>query len=295
MINQLTTSPSDADDKLTGLTLPPERFVIKQYGHIDGEAILAVLNGDIAGCHFRGVISPAACEDITVNFWRNPGRMERRDGVPGHLVGSSHYRKRTVEYLDDVARNRSFVGALFDRTENSPQVLRDATAAALHKRGGRLRAGQFGERIAGDCRAISWTTRGDYMLAPHDDVAQLGTMEQHDFEIQKTIDTVVVPVNLYPRIPSQGGKLQVWNIQPDDSCRARLGLSGRGYPYGVESLRAFDSVIIDVLSGDVVLINGAQVHGVTGYAQPELPEEQMRLLLTFFMGFIDSTTVVWWT
>jgi hypothetical protein len=88
-----------------------------------------------------------------------------------------------------------------------------------------------------------------------------------------------------------GGRLRIWNIQPDDESRRRLGTFYSGSPYPVDSLAGFDSLWVEVGQGDVYVFNGSHVHAV----EPTTVAGAKRTTLSGLFGFIDDATVVSWT
>lgn len=285
-----------ADVVVTGRSLPKDRFTVREVdGRIDGEVIASLLAGDIAAGVFRNAVPQTVCQQLVSNFWKNSGRRERPDGVPGHFIGAYHFGKETAAYFRDVSSTRPYLDELYRGVADPAEAVREEARRALARRGGSFRAAKHGGLSAGGSRALCWTASGKYLLDPHDDMAQLGQPQQGSFEIQKVRQHTVVAVNIYPHVhPLSGRYVQIWNIQPDDDCRRLLGLEHSGYPYPAEPLEAIESMLIEVNTGDICLFNGAQIHAVLGESD-DVPLRDRRLLITFFMGFIDEATAVWWT
>lgn len=282
---------------LEGASLSDERFSVEEtHGRFDGSAIFRVLTGETAVCHMHGVLAPHIYTAIRANFWDNPGRRPRPDKVPGYYVGGYHFGKSIDAYLRECEDTRPHVDALFHGVESPVEAFRNTLDSVSSSSGRALRRAEHEGRLAGECRALSWHAAGDFLLAPHDDIAQIGTEAQRGFEIQDVRQHIIVAVNLYISMPPSGGELRVWNILPNDSCRRRLGIEDRGHPYPPETLQGYDSKLISIQPGDCVLFNGALVHGVHGAGEhaPERPDDA-RLILTFFVGFQDERSVIWWT
>ena len=85
--------------KIWGKQMPSDTFTFFESNLIDFEKIYEVLSGNIAGCIFRNVISKDTIENILNNFWNNKNIRHRKDGVPGHYIGTYHYKKNLDIYL----------------------------------------------------------------------------------------------------------------------------------------------------------------------------------------------------
>lgn len=279
-----------------GRSLSKEYFKLLEFSNcIDGDAIVALLTGKVAACIFRDAVPRATCDVLVRNFWRNPGRKERSDGVPGHFVGAYHYGKETAAYMREVCATKPDIDEFYSGVEDPSERVRSETKKALAVKGINLRAAMHDGITAAGSRALCWTAPGKFLLDPHDDIAQLGDPVQSGFEIQAVRNHTVVAVNIYPHVhPRSGRYLQIWNIQPDDACRRRLNLQHTGYPYSEAHLAEIESMVVTVNTGDVCLFNGGQVHAVVGELD-ELRLHERRLLITFFMGLRDDSTAVWWT
>jgi hypothetical protein len=271
---------------ITGRLLTDGKFRVHEtVGIIDAEAAMAVVNGELAAYHIRRFMSAKTCDCIVRNFWSSPARVPRPDGVDGFFIGAYHYAKTTKAYLEQAATSRPGVESLYTGTINPAEELRTCVGKGAVARHIRMRpAGAYG-MSAGEMRALCWTNAGAFLLEPHDDLAQLRAPMQRDFEIQKV--RTVVAANLYPEVPPGEGQLKIWNIQPDEKARERLRLDYTGFPYPPELLEGYESLTINVETGDACLANGGQIHAV-------LQGTSRRLLLTFFMGLIGNE-LVWWT
>jgi hypothetical protein len=275
--------------KLEGVSMPAESFrVHESSGVLNMGSIYAVIEGELAAYHVKKFLSPSQCEAIVSKFWSSPYRLPRPDGVEGYYIGAYHYGKSTNEYLEQVAATRSAVAALYEGLLDPADSFRSQISSSSERLV--VRAAEARGMKAGGSRVIHWAKQHKYLLKPHDDLGQLRTTRQKDFEIQKV--SAVIAINIYPEVPKDSGQVRIWNIQPNDATRNRLGISETGFPYPDNLLEAHENITIKVTTGDICLFNGAQIHAVLN-GNPMASGR--RLLITFFMGLLDSNTLIWWT
>ncbi|MER9559747.1 hypothetical protein [Mesorhizobium sp. M0323] len=266
-------------------------LVIKERtGSIDIAEVIGVLKGDITALHIRQAFTTEVAEEITANFNRNPGLKERRDGVPGQYVGASHYRKDAATYFEEAENARPFVDALFGNLVDPARGLFDALKREFHKQGIELRLARSDDGQANICRALSWSGGGAYALEPHDDVAQV-LCAGNDYELPAVAHNTVAALNFYPSMPEQGGDLRLWSHKPTVNDRKSQGVETTGYPYSTAYLEAVPYRDLQLRAGDIGLIDGGFVHGVTRQSG----NGNRRLLLNNFFGFARPDLVLWWT
>jgi hypothetical protein len=265
-------------------------FTLQQsVGSIDSLRLVTLLKGEAPAYIVTRMIPLDQCEKIWENFQFLTG-TSRRDGVPGIHVGAFHYGKTTAEYLKDVAATRREALQLIAGTDDPIAVLHQSMASALSSHGLTYRsASSFGQN-AGRFVARSWTDRGEYALAPHEDLAQLQHPAQRDFEIQAVAKQTVVGVNLCIRSSNVGGDLFVWNVKPDNQDRASLGIEHTGYPYPRRFVENKDFIRVSPSQGDLYFVNGCLLHAVE-----QQQSGSARMTLSFICGLINDTTVVYWT
>ncbi|MTV19105.1 MULTISPECIES: hypothetical protein [Bradyrhizobium] len=264
--------------------------ITERTGSISIPEIILVLKGDITGLHIRQAFSIELAEQITTNFTRNPGLKERKDGVPGQYVGASHYRKDAATYFAESENARPFVDALFGNLVDPVRGLFDALKRELHNQGITLRLASSVHGQANVCCALCWSGAATYALEPHDDVAQV-LCAGADYELPAAGKNTVVALNLYTSMAEEGGNLRIWSHKPTVADRKSQGVEKTGYPYSAAYLEAIPCRDFQLKAGDITLIDGGFIHGVTRQSG----NGKRRLLLHSFLGFARPDLVLWWT
>ncbi|QKC92388.1 hypothetical protein EB230_31500 [Mesorhizobium sp. NZP2234] len=259
-------------------------------GSISTAEIISVLKGEITALHIKRAFSTEVAEEITTNFVSSPGLNERKDGVPGQYVGASHYRKDAATYFAESKNAKPFVDALFENLVDPVRATFDALKRGLHNQGIELRLARSEHGQANVCRALSWSGSGTYSLDPHDDVAQV-LCAGNDYELSAVAENTVAALNFYPSMPEEGGNLRLWSHKPTVADRKSQGVETTGYPYSAAYLEAVPSREIQLEAGDIALLDGGFVHGVTGQSG----NGKRRVLLNCFFGFARPDLVLWWT
>ncbi|MDX8535491.1 hypothetical protein RFM41_30790 [Mesorhizobium sp. VK25A] len=264
--------------------------VKERTGSISTAEIISVLKGEITALHISQAFSTEVAEEITTKFFGSPALNERKDGVPGQYVGASHYRKDAESYFEEAENARPHVDALFGNLVDPVRALFEALKRELHKQGIELRLARSEGGQANVCRALSWTGSGTFSLDPHDDVAQV-LRAGKDYELSAVADNIVAALNFYPSMPEAGGNLRLWSHKPTVADRRSQGVETTGYPYSAAYLEAVPSREIQLKAGDIALLDGGFVHGVTGQSG----NGKRRVLLNCFFGFARPDLVLWWT
>ncbi|MER8589739.1 hypothetical protein NKH19_31960 [Mesorhizobium sp. M1338] len=269
---------------------PSPVAIRERTGSISTADIVSVLKGEITALHIRQAFSTEIAEEITAKFVDSTGLRERKDGVPGQYVGASHYRKDAATYFAESETARPYVDALFGNLVDPVRALFDALKRELHKQGIELRLARSEHSQANVCRALSWSGSGTFSLDPHDDVAQV-LCAGNDYELSAVAHNTVAALNFYPSMPGEGGNLRLWSHKPTVTDRKSQGVETTGYPYSAAYLEGVPYRDFQLRAGDIALIDGGFVHGVTGQSG----NGKRRLVLNSFFGFARPDLVLWWT
>ncbi|RUW83087.1 hypothetical protein EN833_31760 [Mesorhizobium sp. M4B.F.Ca.ET.190.01.1.1] len=262
----------------------------ERIGSINTAEIISVLKGELTALHIKQAFSTEVAEEITTNFIGSSGLRERKDGVPGQYVGASHYRKDAATYFADAENARPYVDALFKNLVDPVRAVFGALKRELHNQGIELRLARSEHGQANVCRGLSWSGTGTFSLDPHDDVAQV-LRAGDDYELSAVAHNTVAALNLYPSMPEEGGNLKLWSHKPTVADRISQGVETTGYPYSAAYLEAVPCREFELKTGDIALIDGGFVHGVTGQSG----NGKRRVLLNCFFGFARPDLVLWWT
>ncbi|ADV14820.1 hypothetical protein Mesau_05829 [Mesorhizobium australicum WSM2073] len=264
--------------------------IIKRIGSISTADIISVLKGETTALHVKQAFSTEVAEEISANFSVSTGLKQRKDGVPGDYVGASHYRKDAATYFAEAENARPYVEALFKNLVDPVRAIFSALKRELHNQGIELRLARSEHGQANVCRAISWSGSGTFSLDPHDDVAQV-LCAGSGYELSSVAHNTVAALNFYPSMPEEGGNLRLWSHKPTVADRKLQGVEATGYPYSAAYLKTVPCREFQLKAGDIALIDGGFVHGVTGQSGNGKP----RLVLNSFFGFARADLVLWWT
>lgn len=280
---------------ISGHSLSKEQFRLDETNeNIDVNKVFEVLNGNLAAYRITNFLSNDCCQQITKNFWQSSAKVPRygygEDGVEGYFIGASHIEKNTFQYLEEASTFETSVDALFVHTINPLSKFKKLIASGKEEKV-KVRAANCNGLQAGSAKAIYWNNTGEFLLSPHEDLAQTKDPLQTGFEIQQV--NRIMAVNFYASVPEGAGQLKIWNIEPDDEARKELDLTYSGFPYPAELLEDFPSIVIPVTTGDLCIINGNLIHGVLRGNPNALIKD--RLLITFFSGLNDNKELIWWT
>lgn len=268
-----------------------------------GEADPAIMHDIILQGHHKGAIvyvirdafSGTAAAKVVENFDRllasTGGGNRSGDGyVNTNQIGATQFSRSGEEYVREVIKTSPMSLDLFEDVAQSDMedmfstVLLEKTFA---KKGIVFRGSRFKNMPAGFITLRRWLDNGQMSLLPHDDTAQLDAARKDDYEIADVRH--VVSYNAVLESSDAGGSLKVWNLNPDDACRARLGLVGTGYPYPLQELEGVETLTVQLNQGDAYFLNSSFIHGVSSV------QAGRRLSAGRFIGKIADDVVAYWT
>jgi hypothetical protein len=294
-VSELTKTASSAlseaaEPVMTGWSGGAGYFRFTEFDGLRPAAIVDVLRGRALGAVFRGAVTPATCEQIAARFWASPAGRSRGGEAPIRYLGAYHYHKPTSVYLNECEA----IAAAFDEAmavgDDPLEAVYGGLAGALTGQGITVRRAEHDGRQAARGVLRSWFGRGEFALVPHEDRGQCREPGQSDFEIQRVLGYCICALNICLE-NGTGGRLRIWNMQPDDVTKRRLGTFYSGSPYPVSSLEGTETIRLDIHQGDIYIFNGSHVHAV----EPNTVPGTRRTTLSGFFGLIDDTTVVSWT
>ncbi|GGT53222.1 hypothetical protein P6B95_40925 [Streptomyces atratus] len=275
---------------VTGWSGDADYFSFPEHHEFRPEPVVDVLRGRRAGVIFRGMVARDVCAELAARFWDSPDRERRSTEAPSYHLGAYHYHKTTEHYLDESERGAAALDKVLDLPDDPLTTFYTGLAEELAPEGVDVRLARHHGRTASRGLLRSWHGDGRYALDPHEDRSQCTEPRQADFEIQRVVDHEVCALNICLE-KGDGGRLLVWNIQPDDASKRRMGLHHTGSPYPTRTLDGIECRWIDVHPGDVYVFNGSHVHAV----EPNSDPGTRRTTLAGIFGFIDDGTVVSWT
>ncbi len=275
---------------VTGWSGDADYFSFPEHRDFRPRLVVDVLRGRRAGVIFRGMVARDLYAELAdpVLGQPGPGAAQHRGAQPpprrvplpqDHRALPGRVRTRAAA-LDKV----------LDLPDDPLTAFYTGLADELAPEGGGRALARHRGRAASRGLLRSWHGDGRYALDPHEDRSQCTEPRQADFEIQRVVDDEVCALNICLE-NGDGGRLLVWNIQPDDASKRRLGLHHTGSPYPPRTLEGIECRRIDVHPGDVYIFNGSHVHAVEPNADPG----SRRTSLAGIFGFIDDRTVVSWT
>jgi hypothetical protein len=291
----LTETASNATSKaahpeLNGWSGGADYFKFAEFDGFSPVAVVDVLRGRQLGAVFRGAVTPPICEEVAARFWASEHALSRGGEAPVRYLGAYHYHKATAVYLKECAEVALALDDALAVAGDPLTMFYGGLARALGDEGVTVRLASHDGQPA--CRGVlrSWFGRGDFALVPHEDRGQCREPGQADFEIQRVLGHYLCALNICLE-NGAGGRLRIWNVQPDDASKRQLGTFYSGSPYPAGSLDGIDDLWLEVGQGDVYVFNGSHVHAV----EPTTVPGARRTTLSGLFGFIDDTTVVSWT
>jgi len=253
--------------------------------HGIGKALGDLLDGGTDVCWVRGFASAETCKSISKSFYCRDGAKPRVDNVPGVMVGESHYFKAPADYYRMCQEQKASVEELFSNAEDP---VRRIYSIIENHRGVDVRPALWDGQEALHTRAIAWKeiVGSPHLLRPHDDVSQVFCDRNDGWEIQQV--NTLIALNFYAQCQAGHGMLRVYDLKCTPDLAKRFDLEGIGYPYPQDFLNGFDYIDIPVQTGDVVMLDGSFIHGVTKSSAD-------RLVLNSFVGEVSEREAVYWT
>ena len=179
----------ESNKKIRGISLPEEDFKLyESIQAVDVDIIYEILKGNMVAYRISNYLSLQTANQITENFWNSTYKVPRlgygQDGVEGYFIGASHIEKTTAEYLEEANNFEEGVKQLYKGTIDPISEFRKLLASGNKKI--IVRPASFNGLSASHSKAVAWNNFGNFLLEPHDDLAQLSDPRQRGFEIQKT-------------------------------------------------------------------------------------------------------------
>lgn len=276
--------------KISGIIQNESYFTFHEGNSVDLDKIHDVLTGQLLGTVFHNALPAAESKTIANNFWNSEISRKQNDGVPAISVGAYHYKKDLVEYFKQVELAKPHVTNLFHGTINIVEPFIEKLTTYFEKKNVCFRAASHDNREASKFVIRSCNAFSDFVISPHDDIAQCTMKSQRGFEIEKIPNYEMIAVNMCLE-NHNGGQLHIWNMQPDNETRSSLNIEETGYPYPPNLVNEFNEIIMPIRTGDLYCFNGRNIHAV----KSKIKSDKYRTTITFFMGYIDSKTIIYWT
>ncbi|MBV9575603.1 MAG: hypothetical protein JO149_03165, partial [Gammaproteobacteria bacterium] len=164
--------------KLSGKSHDQKYFRFKESSVIALDHIFEVLKGEILGSITHNAISLQDCKTVSRNFWESDIAKHRNDGVPAISMGAYHYKKSLSDYFSQIEQFQPHVDNLFNGANNFIKYLLDVLTAYFLNKGIIFRLARYNERDASPFVLRSCNSISDFVISPHDDVAQCRTILQ---------------------------------------------------------------------------------------------------------------------
>lgn len=284
--------------KLTGMSKSGFGYLESQSREIDFSIVRDII---LHGHHHGNVLyivrnyaSANVCRRVAENFnvevAKNGGNRDDDGFVLTNQVGATQFSRSGEQYVREVNRVNQSVAdlmAVTDPAGTEALFLNQALENDFLMQGIHFGPARFKNACACFATFRRWLDNGVMSLMPHEDMAQVALAQQDDFEIASA--QTVTAYNVCLEAAQGGGKLTMWNLMPDDSCREALGVVNTGYPYPPQLLTGIDSFAVQLNAGDVYFMNACHLHGVSSVNQGS------RLTAGRFIGKLNDPKVVYWT
>lgn len=257
--------------------------------------ILKVLKGEILGCIFNDVIPRRFGDIVYRNAFNNKKMLKKitkeiSDESPPIYVGTQHYKKDLGVYLDEAKHVLPELNSLFKDIKPKDNFYYNFISdfsKYLEEYNIKLRLAEHKGRPASPFWIRSFDASKEFIISPHDDAPQLLCPKQVGFEIQSVKNIIAVNICLENE---NNGILLHYNLQPDDNMRKAYGVEHTGYPYPIHILEKLQRIELNAKKGDFYFLNANNIHAV----KVNEISKNLRTTMSWFMGFKDDNTVLYW-
>ena len=284
--------------KLNGNAYPEGSFKIIESDAPDMEIIDAMLTGkgpyNVPVYVVRNYYSQEDCNHIKETFCQiiddTLGGNRIEDFVKVHQIGSTQFKKTTLEYFEECERSSADINRLIavvkdDKARNDFMFEQTFKTYYSHKSID-FRPSSYAGKFCNMMTARRWNNNTELSLLAHEDSSQLLVAAIDQYEICNVKQ--VIALNLCVE-NSNGAELILWNIAPNMESKVSLGLENTGYPYALELLEGIDYLNLKTYPGDLYFINANYIHAVSKQ------KENKRISLGRFIGYAAENKVVYWT
>lgn len=246
-----------------------------------------LMSGEALIVHVRRFIDPPVADDIADRIVAHWSLAAYRNTPELIRVGESHYETHDADGGTNPAALEEYLAqadALMNEIRNTcapHEPPMDILWRQLDADFGLERA-RIGDRemFAGIGRVFPQGTE----LLPHNDRL---ARDAPDLPLGQELDGQLA-ANIYLRVPTAGGQLQVWDLHPSDEDLTNWHATGS--EYGVDrSLAPAPTVELTPSPGDLALIDATRLHGVA------IQQTGSRVGLSCFLGVRRGQSLVCWS
>lgn len=198
------------------------------------------------------------------------------------------------QYLKNSAERNPHLPTLFDGCENVMDALIKKLTLHFAEKGITFRRAQYPGGEITPYNAHNWirnerSKTDGLAIFVHDDLSLAMDKRFDDFEIKNVKSAFAVNVCLENSDPSDG-KLAFWNILPNVDDIKRKAKLFEYNPYKNVDMNRFQRRDFEIRTGDLYVFNGQFLHSVTDHKV----DGENRLGISFFGGYLDDKTVIYW-
>ena len=275
------------------------KFIVKEdFNRINFETLFELLNpqnNNICAYIIRDYFNKEECLSLKNEFFKiikqTNGGNRSNDFVPVYQVGSTQFKKSTLDYFDECKNTKQMIDELIESVSADVKedfLLEKSLKYEFGKMNISFSPSSYNSAYVNQFTIRQWTNCNDigFALLPHEDLSQLNMAKLDDYEIGNVNKVIACNLCLSN---SKGGELLIWNIDPDIKIKKELGVEDSGYPYPIELLNDIEHTSITINTGDLYFINANLIHAVKEIQGNE------RISLGRFMGFCSEEKIVYWT